>query len=311
VSGLLGRLRARLLEPAAPDVAVEVHQRSLGVLRVARRGGVATLAAAAIVELGEGVVVPSLLQPNVMDAEAFVRALRAAMERAGVAPGAPAALLLPDPAARIAVFPAEEIVARSRREADEVLRFRLRKGVPFEVREAALAFETWPAGPDRPPRALTVAMAREVLLSYEAPVREAGLEPGLVEVAALALLRAAAPGPGGDDLLVNWDDGCVSFLLTQDGVPALARTLQVAGVEDVTREAASTLLYHRERLQGSSLRRAFLRAAASGADVAALEAALETATTPIDAWAGLQGAAPGPAAVPLAAAAAALGTRAA
>lgn len=311
MSGVLGRLRARLLEPSPPDVAVEVRARSLGVLRVARRAGVATLAAAAIVELAEGVVAPSLLQPNVTDAEAFVRALRAALERAGVAPGAPAALLLPDPAARLAVFPAEEIASRSRREAEEVLRFRLRKGVPFEVRDAALAFEAWPAGQARPPRALAAAMAHEVLASYETPVREAGLEPGHVELASLALLRAAASGAGGDDLLVNWDDGYVSFLLTQDGVPALVRTLQAAGVEDVVREAASTLLYHRERLEGRGLRRVWLRAAAAHADAAALAAALETATTPIDAWAGLQGSVPGPASVPLAAAAAALGARAA
>jgi hypothetical protein len=132
-----------------------------------------------------------------------------------------------------------------------------------------------------------------------------------VEPASLALLRAAASGPGGDDLLVNWDDGYVSFLLTQDGVPALVRTLQAAGVEDVTREAASTLLYYRDRLGGGGLRRAFLRAAAAAADAGALAAALETVATPIDAWAGLQGAVPGPAAIPLAAAAAALGARAA
>ncbi|MGE0456147.1 MAG: hypothetical protein AB7O37_22640 [Vicinamibacteria bacterium] len=310
MSGLLTRLRVRLLQAPAPDVAVELHPRSLGVLRVARRGGAATLAAAALVDLPEGVVAPSLLQPNVTDAAALVRALRAAMERAGVAPGSPAALLLPDPAARLAVFPAEEIVSRTR-DADEVLRFRLRKGVPFEIREAALAFEAWPASPGRPARALAAAMAREVLLSYEAPVREAGLEPGHVEPASLALLRAAGSGPGGDDLLVNWDDGYVSFLLTQDGVPALVRTLQAAGAEDVAREAASTLLYHRERLEGGALRRALLRPAAAAADAGALAAALETATTPIDAWAGLQGAVPGPAAIPLAAAAAALGGKAA
>ncbi len=130
---------------------------------------------------------------------------------------------------------------------------------------AATARLDLPSAPGREAQALVGAIARSVLDSYEAPLRELGFEPGLVELSGLALLRACAAQARGDELLVNWDHGYLSLFLTRDGQPLLLRTLSGDPADqpsEVAREIASTVLYHRERLAGEPLSGARLRSGA-------------------------------------------------
>ncbi|HKC12782.1 MAG TPA: hypothetical protein VKI41_12190, partial [Vicinamibacteria bacterium] len=65
-----------------------------------------------------------------------------------------------------------------------------------------------------------------VLEGYEAALEALGFHPGLVETACLALSgRAIGAGSSGDRLLVNWDHGYVSLVLSRAGWPILLRTL--------------------------------------------------------------------------------------
>ncbi|HEX9203676.1 MAG TPA: hypothetical protein VF964_06920, partial [Vicinamibacteria bacterium] len=218
------------------------------------------LGAAASLDLPEGALEVSLARANVVDGAAFRKALQGACERAGALSGGPVALVLPDPAVRVALLPASELKARRRAEVEQMIRFRLNKTVPFDVQQARVAW----AGPEGG-QMLVAAVFRPVLEGYEAVLRDLGFDPGLVEPASLALVgtleRAETPG---DRLLVNWDVGYVSLVLTRRGWPILIRTLVGAlGPEAVLREAANTVLYYRERLgeqglAGAALRSAFL-----------------------------------------------------
>jgi hypothetical protein len=263
VSGALDRLRAELLQPPAPLTAVEVRPNGIGVVRLVQQGRALALGAAAAQDLPEGALAPSMTQANILDLDAFRRVLRAVLERAGALSAGPVALVLPDPVARIALVPAAETKAGRRSEVEELLRFRLRKSVPFEIRQARVA---WAAGD---PDWLVAAVSQPVLDEYEGACRSFGLNPGLVELSGLALFDAARAGAAGADrLLVNWDDGYVSFLLSRAGQPVLVRTLAGPGASDpanVAREAAQTVLYCRDRLQGAGLAEAWVRAAARGA----------------------------------------------
>ena len=304
------RLWRALTEPERPQVAVEVRSGGIGVVRTRREGRLVVLAAAAAVELPPDVVRPSLTQPNVVDPERFRTALRSALERAGVLDGAPVALVLPDPVGRIALVPAEEVKSGRAAELEELLRFRLRKSLPFDVREARVA-HVRARRPQDP--LITVAALGSVLDGYEDVCRSLGLEPGLVELSALALCRFAfAPEATGDRLLVNWDEGCATFILVRDGWPVLARTLTgpiVSSPSEVAREAAQTLVYARERLGSAGLEQVVLRAAAlPPAEAAAvLEVPLGILPETIDPWRALGTADSGPASQALAGAAACLG----
>ena len=251
-------LRERLLEPEWPTVAVEVRPRGVSVVRLVGSGNRLGLGAAASLDLPEGALEVSLARANVVDGAAFRKALQGACERAGALSGGPVALVLPDPAVRVALLPASELKARRRAEVEQMIRFRLNKTVPFDVQEARVAW----AGPEGG-QMLVAAVFRPVLEGYEAALRDLGFEPGVVEPASLALVgtleRAGTPG---DRLLVNWDVGYVSLVLTRRGWPILIRTLVGdLGPEAVLREAANTVLYYRERLGGQGLAGAALRSA--------------------------------------------------
>lgn len=304
-----GWLRRMLRDPERPLVAVEVRTRSVGVVRMAREGGRKVLGAAAFLELPEGCVKLSMTQPNILDPETFKTTLRAVLERAGVLGGGKVALVLPDPVARVALVPAAEVKG-NRSQMDELVRFRLRKAVPFDVREARVATV---AGGARSGDPLMVgAIYQPVLEGYESACRALGLYPGVVELSGLALLNAAfAPRPVADRLLVNWDEGYVSLILARGEWPILVRTLTAEAAsspDDIAREAGNTVLYYRERLGGPGLAEVVLRSAALPAPeaVAVLATPLELVPEVVDPWAWLGGVTPAAGAHAIAGAAAAL-----
>jgi hypothetical protein len=311
MSGLLERLRTSLLLPPAPLTAVEIRPRGIAVVRLARQGNALALGAASALELPEGVLLPSMTRPNLADPEAFRRVLGAALERAGALSAGPVALVLPDPVARISLVPAAEARAARHRETEELLRYRLRKSVPFEIRQTRLA---WSPGE---PEWLVAAIYEPVLEEYEQACRSFGLNPGLVELSGLALFGGArGGGEAADHLLVNWDDGYVSFLLSRAGRPALVRTLAGPGAsepESVAREAAQTVLYYRDRLEGPGLASAWVRAGArtSAEAIDVLAEPLGLAPRLVDPLAPLGASTPGVPAQALAGAAASLVGRAA
>jgi len=263
-------LRRYLLDPDHPLTAIEVRARSIGVVRLAREGRRLSLAAAASLDLPEGTVRLSMTQPNVADAPAFRETLRAALERAGALHVGRVALVLPDPVARLALLPGSEVAAKRRKQTEELIRFRLRKVVPFDVRDARLAFAG--GGARAADSVLVAAIYRPVLEGYEEACRAVGLHPGMVELSGLALLNAAfGARPPADRLLVNWDEGYVTLLLARGEWPILVRTLvgeAAASPDEIAREVGNTLMYYRERLGGTALAQVVVRSAVLPADQA-------------------------------------------
>ncbi len=277
------------VEPDRPAVAIEVRAGSVGVVRLVTAGGGVALGAAALVELPPGAVVLSLTEPNVKDAAAFAQTLRSALERAGVPSGARVALVLPDPVARVALVPSAEVAAKKRDQVDELVRFKIRKSIPFDVREARLAHVT--AGDST----LVAAIYRPVLEGYEGACRAQDLTPGIVELTGPGLLSAAfAALPPADRLLVNWDEGYLTLMLARGPWPLLVRTITgppAASPTDVAREVANTVLYYRDRLNGTALASAVIRSAwlPAAEAVALLAGPLGAPPSVLDSLSGLRG----------------------
>ena len=287
-------LKSRLLDPEYPLTAIEVRPRALGVVRLERQGHAVTLGAAASVDLPEGLVRLSISEPNLNDREAFTRVMGSVLERAGALKQGRVALVLPDPVARLALLPAAELGGRRGRELVEMVRFKLRKTVPFEIRSARIALLQPVRTADT---VLVAAVSLPVLEGYEEVVRQVGLEPGLVELSSLSLLGArAADEETGDRLLVNWDNHYASLVVSRDGWPLLIRTLTEAAAtpEALVAETAQTVLYYRERIGGPGLSGAVVRSAVLPPDdaVALLREPLGLAPEILDPWAGLSGGLP-------------------
>jgi hypothetical protein len=279
-----GWLSRTFTQPTLPLLAVEVRPRAVAAVRLSHEHGRLALAAAASTELPAGALDVSLTKPNVTEPASFQAALRATLERTGALSGGVVSLVLPDPAVRLALVPAEGMRGRGR-EAEETVRFRLHKALPFDVRGARLRWR--PAGDQ-----LLVAVAPdEVIGSYEAAVEAQGFRAALVEPAALALADSLAGAQaGGDCLLVNWDEGYVSFVLLRDGVPLLVRTLPgESRLDAVARQAVGTMRFRAERLGGGELAEVVLRSAAWPGEEAASVLARAIGITPrlLAPWAAL------------------------
>src|ERR1700722_10531146 len=109
------------------------------------------------------------------------------------------ALVIPDYAVRMAILDFEEFPAREE-ERISLLRFRLRKTVPFHIEEARLAYSIQDSRP-RHVEILAVAIANPILHEYESIFVEAGHRVGLVVPSLVAALPFCEMDSAGITLL--------------------------------------------------------------------------------------------------------------
>lgn len=103
----------------------------------------------------------------------------------------PAALILPDSAARVALMDFDQF-PRKAEEQLGLLRFRLKRTVPFDVDTAIIRYQTTPRSGNKVD-VTVAAIAVETLAPYEAAFRNAGFHPGFINVAGLMTANLAAP----------------------------------------------------------------------------------------------------------------------
>jgi type IV pilus assembly protein PilM len=119
-----------------------------------------------------------------------------------------------------------------------VVRFRLKKLLPFDADEAVVSYQVMSSARDNV-RVLAVAIPREVLVEYESVVREAGFEPGAVLPSTVAACSGMAEMDAAA-LLVNAGDSSVTTAIVQGANLLLHRTvdLQAEGLHERVMAAA-------------------------------------------------------------------------
>ena len=224
-----------------PRLACEIRPEGVVVARGETAAG--TFTALARAELHPGAVAPGLKVGNLADRPAVVAALRRAFD-AIAARGADRSryvtVVVPDAAVRVLLLDFDALPSKPA-EALQVVRFRLKKLLPFDVDHALVSFQIMST--DRSLlRVLAVAIPQEVLAEYEAAVTEAGMQPGVVlpsTLAALAGLDATHPSA----LVLNASAAAVTTAIVRSGILLLHRTIEVypAEINDVSPTAASPI----------------------------------------------------------------------
>jgi len=207
-----------------PRVACEIMPQ--GVVAARSLDAAAPLAATAKVGLADGAISPSLKAGNVVDRVAVAAAVRHALEQIGEKPnarGSDIALVIPDSAVRVLLLDFESLPNRLT-EALPLVRFRLKKLLPFDADEAMVTFQVMSTS-RTVVRVLAVAIPRDVLSEYETAVREAGFEPGAVLPSTLACL--AAVDDAEPELLVNSNPLGVTAAIVRAGVLLLHRSVDL------------------------------------------------------------------------------------
>jgi type IV pilus assembly protein PilM len=221
-----------------PRVACEIMPQGVVAARSALAGS--PLTAVAKVDLPPGAVSPSLKPGNVVDRVQVAAALRQALEAVGLKPNARDAdisLILPDSAVRVLLLDFDALSSRIT-EALPIIRFRLKKLLPFDADEAMISFQVMSSGKSGV-RVLAVAVPRDVLSEYETAAREAGFEPGAVLPSTLAALAALEDDSSA--LLVNANTLGVTTAIVRSGIVLLHLSIDLQQAPQPT--AAPSALY--------------------------------------------------------------------
>ncbi len=100
-----------------------------------------------------------------------------------------AAVLLPDACARVSVLDFDSFPSVPAEQAS-LVRFRVKKTIPFDIDSAAVGYYVQPGGDKKSKTdVVAVTIALEVLARYEALFRNAGFHAGEVTVSGLAMLN--------------------------------------------------------------------------------------------------------------------------
>lgn len=192
------------------------------------------LAGVAKADLPADALLPSLKPGNLVNRVAVIAGIRRAMEGAGArgnARNSDLTLIIPDAAVRVLLLDFDTLPSKLS-EALPIVRFRLKKLIPFEADEAMVSFQVMSTSRSMM-RVLAVAIPRDVLAEYESAAREAGYEPGAVLPSTLASLAALNEGEGAS-LVINASPQGVTTAIVRAGIVLLHRAIELVELTPAT-----------------------------------------------------------------------------
>jgi type IV pilus assembly protein PilM len=219
---------------AALQVACEIAP---GRVTAARAGsGHRSIESASARTLSSAAISPGLTGDNVVNREEVRTAVADAIAAVG-ARSHDVILVVPDSVVRVVLLDFEKLPSK-REEAEGVIRFRLKKSLPFDVEKALLSYDVRHAGTEV--KVITAVAQPAVVEQYEAAVQEAGFHPGVVLPSTLAALGAVdASRP---TLVLKVDSQTTTVTIVDKDQLLLFRTLE-GGSREVTGERIAEDVY--------------------------------------------------------------------
>ncbi|HTR67179.1 MAG TPA: hypothetical protein VMH85_15480 [Terriglobales bacterium] len=188
-------------------------------------------------ELRGGCVVPDLTESNVRDQTTVFHTIRDTLDSVS-GRSRDVIAVLPDAAVRVVLLDFEALPS-NRQEAEAVVRFRLKKSLPFDIEKARVSYHAHAAAGGV--RAVAAVALTSIIEEYEAAFREAGYNPGFVLPSTLAALGAAdASRPA---LVVKVDEHTTSIVILDQQQVLLFRTLENARGVAITGEQLAEEVY--------------------------------------------------------------------
>jgi type IV pilus assembly protein PilM len=176
---------SRLITDPPPEHIFELSEAGIAYARSQGARGADT----GFEPFPEGTLKASPVDDNVLRVDAF-SALLNKIAPANGSKRRPAAVLLPDASVRVSVLDFDSF-PETPEEQLSLVRFRVKKTVPFDIESAAVSYyrQPGPAGKRAKMEVVAVTVAHEVLARYEALFRGAGFHPGDIALSALSALN--------------------------------------------------------------------------------------------------------------------------
>jgi len=285
-----------------PKLACEISaDRVLAGRALDGGGGLETCAAR---ELAPGSVIPDLVENNLRQRESVRSGIETALGVAGRSRDVIA--IVPDAAVRVMLVEFDTLPS-DHEEALGVVRFRLKKSLPFDVEKAKVSYHAQKVGEEV--RVVAAVGLGSVIEDYESIFREAGFNPGVVLPSTLAALGAAEGKR--PTMVIKVDAHTTSIAILNEDQLQLFRTLEnTRGVtisgEQLAEEVYPSIMFFQDTYH-LNLERIFVAGlpesggaapalkAATGADVQELVSTSQLGSTaggPVPRWrmAGVVGA---------------------
>jgi type IV pilus assembly protein PilM len=231
---------ANLLQDPPPTHAFELSEEGLAFAPVSQP------ALAGFARFEPGLLLVSPLNDNIQQPQVLLDHIQSLAPANGHRKRR-AALILPDYCARVAVLDFDTFPSNPE-EQQALVRFRLKKSVPFEVDTAVVSYVEQPRSGAKV-EILAAVISSDIVVQYEAPFRAAGFHPGLVTTSSLAALNLLAPD--GITLLVKLSGRVLSVLVLQESAVNLARCIEMEGgrLEDIESVLHPTIAYVEDELK--------------------------------------------------------------
>ena len=171
---------SNLLKDPPPTHAFELSEQGISFARIAEPGQVG------FQPFPDNILVVSPVHDNIQKPDAFQQMIEKVAPPAGHRKRR-AALILPDYCARIAVLDFDSFPTDPEQQS-ALLRFRMKKSVPFDVDTAVVSFAVQPKKKAKI-EVLVAVISAEIASRYEAPFRAAGFHPGLVTLSSISALN--------------------------------------------------------------------------------------------------------------------------
>ena len=240
---LLDSITALLQDPP-PSMVFELSEAGVAVARLGPKTELD------FHPLKPGVLAVSPLKDNVVMPDELSLAVRELAPRNGNRKRRDVALILPDYSTRIAVLDFDSFPSDAKEQLS-LIRFRIRKSVPFDVESAAISYSAQP-GEAKKFDVVVVVAPLEVISRYEAPFRAAGLNPGLVTTSSLAALNLVQDG--GITVLAKITGKVLTVMVLQNGRLKLVRCLEVAATDiaEIAADLYPTFVYIEDNVGGKA-----------------------------------------------------------
>ena len=220
---------------AKPRLACEIAADRILAGRVSDAGSIVEMCAAH--ELAPGCVVPDLTEANVRQHDAVLQTLRDTLQSID-GHSKDVIAVLPDAAVRVSLLDFETLPS-GREDAEGVVRFRLKKSLPFDLDKARVSYHAQASSGGV--RVIAAVALTSVIEEYESVFREAGYSPGVVLPSMLAALGAA--GEECPTLVVKVDARTTSIAILDKQQLLLFRTLENSRGVAITGEQLAEEVY--------------------------------------------------------------------
>jgi type IV pilus assembly protein PilM len=228
-------MATRQLAGPRPKVACEIGEERVIAARASQSA--ASIDMYSSRRLATGTLSAGLASPNVLQAEALRQAISGVLS-AVAGNSKDVIAIIPDAAARVLLLDFENLPDKPE-EAAAVIRFRVKKSLPFDVEHASLSYHV---GAGQGLLQVVAALSpRDVIQEYESAFRDSGYAPGVVIPSALAtlgLVNADRP-----TMVVKVDPNTVSVAIVNGSDLLLLRTLDRSGRSDITAQELSNQIH--------------------------------------------------------------------